>query len=74
MIKLLLPAIIIGLVGGMLDACTSLHKVWCFLLGVAAFFVFLLIQSVIKTVVIMKKTKGSKEIWLDQNNNITKTE
>lgn len=74
MIKLLLPAIIMGLVGGMLDTCTDLHKVWCFLFGVAAFFVFLLIQSVIKTAVIMKRTKGSKKICLDQNNNIIKTE
>ena len=72
--KIIFLALIIGLVGGMLDVCTSLHKVWCFLLGVAAFFVFVLIQSAIKAIVIMRRTKGSKKICLDQNNNIIKTE
>lgn len=72
--KLTVPAIIIGLVGGMLDAYTNLHKIWCFLIGVGAFIVFLLIQSIIKTAIIMRKTKGAKRIWLDQNNNIIKTE
>ncbi len=38
--KMLLPVIIIGLVGGVLDTATDLHKALCFLIGVAAFIIF----------------------------------
>ena len=48
--KWIVPAIIIGLVGGVLDEITDLHKVWCFLIGVGAFFAFVLIQSIITTI------------------------
>lgn len=68
--KWIIPAIIIGLVGGVLNTVTDLHKVWCFLIGVAAFIVFLFIQSVIKTAKIMQKAKGAKKVWIDRNNNI----
>lgn len=72
--KWLMPAIIIGLVGGMLDEYTDLHKIWCFLIGVGAFLVYLLIGSLITTFKIMRKTKGAKKILLDQNNNVVKSE
>lgn len=72
--KLLVPAIIIGFVGGMLDSLTELHKIWCFLIGVGAFYVFVLIKSIIITARIMRQTKGAKKIWIDQNNNIIKAE
>lgn len=72
--KLLVPAIIIGFVGGMLDGLTELHKIWCFLIGVGAFYVFVLIKSIIITARIMRQTKGAKKIWIDQNNNIIKAE
>lgn len=72
--KWLIPAIIIGLVGGILDAYTGLHKVWCFLIGVGAFIMFLLIQSAIIATKIRReaKRKRAKKIWIDQNNNIVK--
>lgn len=70
--KWLVPAIIIGLVGGLLDKYTELHKVWCFLIGVAAFFLFVLIKSIFITARIRKQAKGHKKIWLDQNNNIAR--
>lgn len=44
--KLIVPAVIIGLVGGILDEVTDLNKVWCFLIGVVAFIIFLFIKSV----------------------------
>lgn len=72
--KWLTPAIIIGLVGGYLDAHTDLHKVWCFLIGVAAFMIYLLIKSAFITIRVRRQSKGAKKIWLDQNNNIVKTE
>lgn len=42
----LVPAVIIGGVGGWLDTTTDLHKIWCFLIGVAAFYGFLFIKSI----------------------------
>lgn len=72
--KLIVPAVIIGLVGGMLDAYTDLHKIWCFLIGAAAFFVFVLVQSIIKTALIRRKTRDTRKVWLNQNNNVVKTE
>lgn len=72
--KIIVPAIIIGIVGGALDAYTDLHKIWCFIIGLAAFFFFLFIKSAIKATLIMLKTKGAKKIWLDQDNNIVKSE
>lgn len=72
--KLIFPAVVIGLVGGLLDSYTELHKIWCFLIGVATFFLLVFIQSLFTTTKIMKQTKGAKKIWLDQNNNIIKSE
>lgn len=72
--KWIVPAIIIGAVGGVLDGCTHLHKIWCFLIGVAAFVCFVFIKSIFTTAKIMRQTKGKKKIWIDQNNNIIKTE
>ncbi len=72
--KWIVPAIIIGLVGGMLDEFTTLHKIWCFLIGVGVFFLFVFIQSLFTTAKIMRKTKGAKKIWIDQNNNVIKKE
>ena len=68
--KWIVPAIIIGLVGGVLDEVTDLHKVWCFIIGVAAFLCFIFIKSIIITGSIMKQTKAKTKIWLDQNNNM----
>lgn len=68
--KWIIPAIIIGLVGGVLDAATDLHKAWCFLIGVAAFIVFLFIQSLIKTAQIMRKTKGVRKVRIDRDDNV----
>ena len=72
--KWIVPAIIIGLTGGILDECTQLHKVWCFLIGVAAFVCYVFIRSIFTTARIMRQTKGKKKVWIDQNNNIVKTE
>lgn len=72
--KWIIPAVIIGLVGGLLDSITTLGKFWCFLLGVAAYIVFVLLKSIITTAKIMRRTKGKKKIWLNQNNNIIKSE
>ena len=71
--KWIVPAIIIGLVGGILDEYTQLHKVWCFVIGVFAFVCFLFIKSMFITAKIMKRTKGKNKVWIDQNNNIVKT-
>lgn len=72
--KWIVPAVIIGLVGGILDDRTDLNKVWCFLIGLAVYLAFLLIKSIFTTVRIMRSTKGKKKVWLDPNNNIAKTE
>lgn len=72
--KLYVPAIIIGLVGGMLDEFTDLYKIWCFTMGVAAFILFLLIRSILITARIFRQTKGKRKIWMAQNNNVIKTE
>lgn len=72
--KWIVPAIIIGFVGGMLDHHTDLHKIWCFLIGVAAFYLYVFIKSVFIAIREMRQTKGTKKIWLDQNNNVIKTE
>lgn len=72
--KWIVPAIIIGLVGGILDEYTQLHKVWCFIIGIAAFVCFLFIKSIFITARIRRQTKGKKRVWIDQNNNIVKTE
>ncbi len=72
--KLIVPAVIIGLVGGILDEVTDLNKVWCFLIGVVAFIIFLFIKSVFITARMMREAKGKKKVWIDQNNNIIKSE
>lgn len=72
--KWIVPAIIIGLTGGILDECTQLHKVWCFIIGIATFVCFLFIKSIFITARIMRQTKNKKKVWIDQNNNIIKTE
>lgn len=72
--KTIIMAAIIGLVGGALDTLTDWRKVWCFLAGIGVFVVYLLVLSIIKTAVIMRKTKGSKTIDLDQYNNIIRHE
>lgn len=72
--KWIVPAIIIGLVGGMLDEFTNLHKFWCFLIGVGAFYLFVFIKSIFITARIMRKTKGKSKLWIDQNNNVAKSE
>lgn len=72
--KWIVPAVIIGLVGGILDDRTDINKFWCFLIGVAAYLIFLLIKSLFITVKIMRSSKGKKKVWLDHNNNIVKSE
>ncbi|GEM_PF-2416998 len=72
--KWMIPAIIIGLTGGILDEYTQLHKVWCFIISIVAFVCYLFIKSIFITVRIMRQTKGKKKVWIDQNNNIVKTE
>ena len=44
-LKWIVPAIFISAVGGILDTITDLHKIWCFLIGVLAFYVCLLLRS-----------------------------
>lgn len=72
--KYLVPAFIIGAVGGLLDGFTDLHRAWCFLIGVATFFLFVLVKSIFATFKIMRQTKSNKRIWIDQNNNIVKVD
>lgn len=72
--KWIVPIVIIGFVGGIMDEITELNKVWCFLIGVATFIVFLLIKSIFIAARIMLKTKGKKKIWIDQNNNVINSE
>lgn len=72
--KWIVPIVIIGLVGGIMDEITELNKVWCFLIGVAAFIVLLLIKSIFIAARIMLNTKGKKKIWIDQNNNVINSE
>lgn len=72
--KWIIPAIIIGLAGGILDEYTQLHKVWCFIIGIAAFLCFLFIKSIFTTARIMRQSKGKKKVLIDRNNNIVKTE
>mgnify|MGYP001129987866 CR=1 FL=1 len=67
----IVPAIIIGLVGGLLDHYTQLHKVWCFIIGVAAFICFLFIKSIFITARIMRQTKGKKKVF-KRNDNLQK--
>lgn len=69
----IIPVIIIGLVGGVLDKVTELSKVWCFLIGVAVFILLLFVKSIFVTIKVMRQTKGAKKVWIDQNNNIIKT-
>ena len=72
--KLLIPISIIGMVGGLIDGLTDLHKVWCFLIGVLTFYLLLFIKSIFTTIKIMKQTKGAKRVWIDQNNNVVKVD
>lgn len=72
--KWLVPAIIIGFIGGVFDEVTDLHKVWCFLIGVGTFIMFLFIKSIFITARIMRQTKGKKKLWIDQNNNVVKSD
>lgn len=60
--KWIVPAIIIGLVGGILDEYTPLHKVLCFIIGIAAFVCFLFIKSIFITVRIRRQTKDKNEV------------
>lgn len=68
--KSIFPAIIIGLVGGILDELTQLHKVWCFLIGVVVFLFFVFIKSIFITVRIRRQAKGKTNVWIDQYNRI----
>lgn len=52
--KWIIPAIIIGFVGGLLDEFTELNKVWCFLIGVGAFLCFVFVEALIKTIKIKR--------------------
>lgn len=70
--KWIVPAIIIGLTGGILDEFTELHKIWCFIIGIGVFLCFLFIKSVISTARIMRENKGKTKVRIDQNNNIVK--
>ena len=72
--KCIVPIFIIGLTGGILDEMTELNKVWCFLLGIGVFYLFVLIKSIFTTWKVMRKTKGANKIWLDQNNNVIRQE
>lgn len=72
--KWIVSAIVIGLVGGMLDEFTALHKVWCFLIGVGVLLFAAFVKSIITAARIMRQTKGNKKLWIDQNNNIIKGE
>lgn len=57
--KWIVPAIIIGLVGGVLDEVTGLHRVWCFLIGVVAFIIYVFMKSVVKTIILKSKSKSA---------------
>lgn len=70
----IVPAAIIGSVGGALDSLTELNKIWCLLIGVVAFSLFVFIKSIFTTARIMHQTKGKKTIRLDQDSNIMKSE
>lgn len=72
--KLIVPVFIIGFIGGLLDTITDLSKFWCFIIGIVAFVCFLFIKSIFKTAQIMKQTKDKKKIWIDQDNNVVKSE
>lgn len=52
----LVPASIIGVVGGLLDEAAGLHKVRCFLIGVGAFLCYVFVGAFITTI----KIKRSK--------------
>ena len=58
--KFLVPAVIIGLVGGLLNSLTDWSKACCFLIGVAAFYLFVFVKSILITIRIMRKTKGEE--------------
>lgn len=72
--KWIVSAIIIGLVGGMLDEFTNLHKFWCFFIGVGTLLLGLFVKSIITMTRIMRQTKGKKKLWIDQNNNVVESE
>lgn len=72
--KLLFPAVFIGLVGGMLDEYTDLSKIWCFLIGVGAFGLYVLTKSLFITIKIMRQAKGKKRFRMDADNNVIKSE
>lgn len=48
------PLFIIGGIGGMLDASTELHKIWCLFIGIIAFYLFILVKLLFTTCKIMK--------------------
>ncbi len=52
--ELLIPAIIIGFVGGCLDRFTDCPKVWCFLIGVGVFFFYVFTEALITTIKIKR--------------------
>ena len=58
--KFIVPAIIIGLVGGMLDEFTELHKIWCFLIGLVVFYLYVFIKSIFTTARIKNTNKHQK--------------
>lgn len=72
--KWVIPACVIGLVGGAFEALTNWHRVWCLLIGIGFWLLILFIKSVITTAKIMRETKGAKKIWIDQNNNVIRQE
>lgn len=59
--KWIVPALIIGFAGGLLDGFTDLPKWICFLLGLGVFVVYMLVESLIKTSKIMKATKSKND-------------
>lgn len=69
--KIVVPAVIIGLVGGLLDEFTELHKIWCFIIGLTAFFAYVFIKSIFQTIKVKRLSKDKKRVWFDQNGNIT---
>lgn len=58
--KFIIPVLIIGLVGGLVESLTGWSKIWCFLIGVAAFYLFVFVKSILITIRIMRKTKGEE--------------
>lgn len=58
--KTVIMLAIIGFVGGVFDGFTDWNKVLCLLAGVGVFLAYLLVMSLIKNAVIIRKTKEAK--------------